>query len=181
MANGSAEDCLFLKELVVGGNIPSTRTGRPAYFQAQTDVQLGGWFNAAKAYMDFGSIGTGCITGFASAFNAEMVLPNKTTTGGSYTASEVNLVFQASSQQHVNPAYPTTLASFCVSGTQAKIDTWEANASGALFELKGFTEGDGKIFSEGVGGGAPTVAGTLKIIVNGVAKYLCLASKAAVN
>ena len=95
----------ILKQIEVGGaqNEAGT-TGRWSYFHAETNAVLGGWYNAAKAQMHFGAAGTGEVTGFGSAFNSEMYLPNKTMGQGSYTSLEVNLNMQASTVQHGNPA-----------------------------------------------------------------------------
>ena len=157
----------------VNEELQAGRTGRPFSFNCVTNIKVGGWFNAAKAQLDFGSAGTGEVTGMASAFNAEILLPNKTTAGGAYVALETNLNFQASSIQHTNPVYPTAIASFKVVGTQAKIDGWEDNASAALFWLDGFSAADGSVFATGTGG---AMAASLKIIIGSTPYYIMLAT-----
>lgn len=147
------------------------KTGRPFFFDVTTNVKVGGWFNAAKAQLHFGVAGTGEVTGLASAFNAEIYLPNKTMAGGSYCAYEGNLNFQASTVVHSNPAIPIGLMSFNIGGTQAKIDTWEASAGACLFSLNGVTAANDELF-DAQGGGTHT--DSLRILINGSAYWLML-------
>lgn len=165
----------ILKQIIVGGEQKGAgTTGRLSYFHASTNVKLGGWYNAAKSYLDFGSAGTGEITGKASSFNAELRLPNKTTTGGMYCALEVNLGFQASTVLQTNPAYPTVLASFQVSGTSGQIDAWEANASAGVFHFGGLTAANDELF-DASGGNAAYAAG-LRIFVGSTPYWIMLTS-----
>ena len=173
-----SEDSLALKQLIVEKTeIVAGRTGRNAYFSALTNVKLGGWFNAAKAQLHFGSAGTGEITGFGSAFNAELYLPNKTMAGGSYTGLEVNLNFQASTVCHANPALPISMAHFKVGGTQAQIDDWEDKGSSCALSFQGLTSGAGSVFDATQ---APAAANaSLKINISGTAYWIMLSTTAS--
>lgn len=153
------------KQLVAG------KTGRPAFFHASTDVKLGDYFNAAKSYMDFGE--TGEIAGMASSFNAEISLPDKTTTSGMFVALEVNYNFGASTVLQDTSGTPQCLASFKVGGEQAGIDTWESQTYAGVFAFSGFTAGDADVFATGTGG---AMAASLRIFVDGTAYYIMLAT-----
>lgn len=147
------------------------KTGRPFFFDVTTNAIVGGWFNAAKAQLHFGAAGTGEVTGKASAFNAEIYMPNKTMAGGSYTVYEGNMNFQASSVVHSNLAIPLCLMDFNVGGTQAKIDTWEDSAGAGILHLGGLTAANGSVFA--TGGNAASNA-SLKIIIGSTAYYIML-------
>ena len=60
------EDAISCKQIIVGGKQTGARTGRPAEFRASTEFTMGGFFNAGKAYMDFGAAGK--VSGLGSAF-----------------------------------------------------------------------------------------------------------------
>ena len=150
------------------------KTGRPFFFDVTTNVKVGDYFNAAKAQLDFGSAGTGEVAGMASAFNAEMICPNKTVTSGSYVGLEVNYNMQASTS--LQTTVPQAMASFKVGGNQTKIDQWEDEALSGVFSFQGLTDADASVFSTGT---AETMTGTLKIIIGGTAYYLMLCSSGA--
>lgn len=167
-------DSIIVKQLTSGGAQEGAgTTGRWSFFHASTNVKLGGWYNAAKAEMHFGSAGTGEITGAASAFNCELYLPNKTMAGGSYAALEVNLNFQASTVTHGNAAYPCGLVKLKVGGTQAKIDDWEAKGSSCIFQIDGLTAANDEVL-DSQGGATQTDA--LKCLINGTAYWIMLAT-----
>ena len=167
-------DTLQTKELSVQRNFNvAGRTGRPAFFEALANVAMGDYFNAAKAQLHFGAAGTGEVAGLASVFNAELYLPNKTFGGGSYFVYEGNLNFQASTVVHSLLTIPVGLMTFNIGGTQAKIDTWEDSAGACVLSLNGLTAGDGCVFATGTGG---AMAASLRIIIDGVAYYLMLAT-----
>lgn len=169
------EDSISCKQITVGQTERTAgRVGRNAMFETFSDVKLGGWFNAAKAQMDFGSAGTGEITGAASAFNSEMILPNKTTTGGSYTSLEVNLHFQANTVLHNNPVIPTSLAKFKIDGDNAAMRLFEDNPSACLFQIDGFDGGDGSVVD--TNGAAGAIDGALKINIDGTPWYIAISS-----
>ncbi len=150
------------------------KTGRPFFFDVTTKVKLGDFFNAAKAQLRFSGAG-GEVAGMASAFNAEIYLPNKIATSGSYTALETNYNFQASTVLQSAGA-PQAIASFKVGGDQGQIDVWEDQANAGVFSFQGLTQADGSIYSDGT---AETMSGTLKIMIGNTAKYIMLCSAGA--
>ncbi len=167
------QDILFLKELNVGGTIlDAGRTGRPAFFQAITNVKLGDYFNAAKSYMDFGTAGTGEVAGMASSFNAEIRLPNKTVTSGAYHALEVNYNFQASTVLQSAGA-PQAIATFKVGGDQGQIDIWEDQANAGVFSFQGLTSANGSVFETEAPG---TIDACLAIMVGNTKYWINLSS-----
>ena len=149
------------------------KLGRPAFFHAETDVKLGDYFNAAKSYMDFGTAGTGEVAGMASAFNAEIRLPTKTTTSGSYVALETNYIFQADTVLQDTADVPQVIASFHLGGDQGQIDVWEDKTYAGVFAFTGFEAGDGCVFATGTGG---AMAASLRIMIDGVRYYIMLAT-----
>jgi len=162
-------ESIAVKQLDVGTEQHQAgKTGRPAFFHANTNVKLGDYFNAAKAYMDFGTAGTGEVAGMASSFNAEIRLPNKTVTGGAYTALEVNYNFQAST---VLQNQYQAIASFKVGGNQTGIDAWEAQTNSAVFSFTGLTAANDEVFDEQGGG---THTDSLRILVNGSPYWIML-------
>lgn len=87
-ADNSAE-AMYVKSVMTGiGGV-----GGRARFHLYTNVALGGWCNAVKAFMEFGSAGR--ITGLASCFCADLEL-SVGTTQGAYTAFEANIIADAS-------------------------------------------------------------------------------------
>lgn len=165
-------ESIAVKQLEVGTEqLQAGKVGRPAYFFANTDVKLGGWFNAAKAQMHYGSGGTGEVTGFGSAFNSEMYLPNKTMGGGSYTSLEVNLNMQASTVMHGNLNMPVSIAHFKVGGDQGAIDLWEAAGNACVFSIQGLTAANSEVFD--TGGGA-THHASFKIVIGATAYWVML-------
>lgn len=166
-------DVVQTEELIVGGTfITAGRTGRPAFFQAITNVKMGGWFNASKSYMDCAETGT--VTGLMSAHNMELRLPNSAIQTGNYTCAEHNLVFQAGTT--ITHGRIVALATYNVSGDQSAIDAWEdsANTKSGVLEFNGLTSGAGDLF-DATGGPAGADA-ALAIIVNGTRYWLSLST-----
>lgn len=149
-----------------------SKLGRPFSFDCTTKVRVGDYFNCAKAQLNFE--GEGEVHGMASAFNAEVKLPNKTVASGSYTALEVNYNMQASTA--LQTSVPQCLASFKVGGDQGKIDSWEDETLSGVFSFQGLTDADASVFSTGT---PETQTATLKIVIGGTAYYLMLCSTGA--
>lgn len=171
------EEHLTLKQIEVGGDQPvAGTTGRWAYFHAETNVKLGGWYNAAKAQLHFGSAGTGEITGMASAFNAELYLPNKHCAGGVYTALEVNLDFQASTTFAYSAAYPRSMMSLKANGTAAKIVSWGDGAGSCVFAISGVVSKAGAVIDQTQGPGAANAS--FKVNLNGTDYWVMCSSTA---
>lgn len=61
--------------------------GDPALFKVSTEVALGGWVDALKAFLDFGVAGS--VGGLASAFCAEITTPSGGMSRGTYAALEL--------------------------------------------------------------------------------------------
>jgi hypothetical protein len=166
-------DHMIVKQLTSGGAQEGAgTTGRWSFFQAKTNATLGGWYNASKSYLDLDV--TGKCTGLMSAHVMELRYPLTVPNQGHYTVGEFELVFQASTT-----VLNTSMAWFQASGDSTALAHFQD--VGFLWEMTGFAEGDGNIVSMGTGGGAPTVAGTIRINVDGTERWLCLASKAAIN
>lgn len=156
------EESIAVKELHVGGGLlQAGRTGTTAKFTAKSNVKLGGWFNASYSYLDLDS--TGAVTGLASAHCMELVLPTTTDPGGHLTVGEFELVCADSTT--VNPSI--SMAWFQVSGDGTAKDAF--NANGTLFEMTGFDDADGNIYSTGT---AETQTGSIRIMIDGTAVYL---------
>ena len=154
------------KQLVSGGEQKVAGTvGRWSFFQAKTNVTLGGWYNASKSYLDLDS--TGAVTGLGSAHVMELKMPLTPPSGGHYTVAEHELVFQAST----TGGRDVSMMWFQVSGDATAITHWEDN--GFFFELTGMSAGDAKIFSLNAG---LTKKGALRINIDGVPYYIMLAS-----
>ena len=167
-------ESIAVKQIDVGTEqLQAGKIGRPAFFHAETNVKLGDYFNAAKAYMDFGSAGTGEVAGMASAFNAEIKLPNKTVTSGMYVALETNYIFQASTILQDTSGTPQVLASFNLGGNQGQIDVWEDKTYAGVFAFSGFSAANGSVFATGTGG---AMAASLRIIIDGSVYYIMLAT-----
>ena len=155
-------DVVQTEELIVGGTfITAGRTGRPAFFQAKTNVALGGWFNASKSYVDLQT--TGGVTGLLSAHCMELRLPSTVQAAGHLTVGEFELVTQASTTVNTN----VSMAWFQVSGDntarQHYLDT------GTFFEMTGFDDADGNIYSTGT---AETQTGSIRIKIDDAVVYL---------
>ena len=105
----------------------------------------------------------------------ELILPTTTDNNGHLTIAEHELVCANSTT--VNPSI--SFGWYQVSGDSTAVAHFDD--VGAMFEFTGFNEADGNIISKGTGGGAVTVAGTIRIMINGSAEYLCLGSKPAID
>lgn len=167
-------DAISCRQINVGKDEKTAgRVGRNAMFESSTSVKLGGWFNAAKSQMTF-SGASGEITGFGSAHNCEMYLPDKTMGGGSYTSLEVNLNMQANTVTHGNPALPSSMAHFKVGGDQGQIDVWEAKGDACVFSIQGLTSAAGEVFDATQGPAAANAS--FKINISGTEYWVMLST-----
>jgi hypothetical protein len=108
--------------------VKSTMTGAGGYgarsrFDMYTNVALGNYANALKAYTSFGAAGR--VTGLASAFCGELVL-SAGTTSGSYAALEAELVAATG-----DPVGASTSFIYCNAGGTGSTTVIDAQA--ALF------------------------------------------------
>lgn len=169
------EEFLRAKELSVIRTyisaLPPAQQQTPVRFILNSQFLLGNWANAVEASINLGA--TGAVGGLAATYSGDMILPNQTFPSGAYYCAHFSVGPQASSVWNslLNPVAFIRLENW---GTKTEFDN-----KGFLIHCEGLTEGNGKIYSMGVGGGAPTVAGTLRININGVDHWICLASKAA--
>jgi hypothetical protein len=109
--------------------------GGRARFQLDSNVALGGWANALKAYTKFGA--SGRITGLASSLCAEMDL-TAGTTQGTYAPIEIELNFGTTGKTGTN----TSLIYASVNGTSAS----EFDTAGYILNLQGLTANTDKVF-----------------------------------
>jgi hypothetical protein len=99
-------------------------TGGRAYFEMTTNVALGGWANAIKAFTNFGA--SGSVSGLGSALVAEINLEAGTTVG-TYAPLESEIVMPSGASTGTSTSFL-----YCnISGT----DEGTANANMFLFEL----------------------------------------------
>lgn len=135
--------------------------GGRAKFAMTTNVALGGWSNALKADVTYGS--SGRTAGLGSAFVAEMTL-SAGTSSGTYAPLEVELNLPAS-------ASTGTATSFVHLSTQgANVAAMDSN--GFLINVQGLTAGSGKLLQ--TGNTFATPAATLKCKVGSTTYYLPL-------
>jgi len=173
MADRAAYVNQFNCQKIDGVNVElqAGRTGRPFSFDCTTSVKVGDYFNAAKAQLTFSGAG-GEVAGMASAFNAEINLPNKIATSGAYTALEINYNFQASTVLQDTSDTPQCLATFKVGGTSGQIDAWEAQTYSGIFAFSGLSAADDEVFDTQAVDSTCTAG--LRIFVNGTAYWIML-------
>ena len=151
------------------------KDGRPFFFDVTTNVKVGNFFNASKSQLDFGSAGTGEVTGMASVHNSEMILPNKAITDGAYTGLEININSQASTVPSGNMAAPTSWIHFNLGG--AAKTTLEDGANVGLFSIGGFDGGTASVVD--LQGAPGAVDGNIRIVINGADWFIPIASAGA--
>ena len=153
---------IYVKSTMTGAG----GVGGRARFHLYTNVTLGGWSNALKAYAEYGTRGS--TTGLGSAFCAEIALSEGTTTG-TYAPLESELVLASG-------AKTGTATSFLYMAASGD-DVATMDDNGFLFELSGVTAGSGDLYDTS----ASTATGdaTLKIRINGTTKYLLIADDAS--
>jgi len=161
-SGSSSVEPFYLKTTLTG----AAGVGGRARFHLYTNVALGSWSNALKAYAEYGA--SGKTTGLGSAFCAEIAL-SAGTTSGTYAPLESELVLASG-------AKTGTATSFLyMAASGADVATFDDN--GFLFELSGVTAGSGDLYDTS----ATTATGdaTLKIRINGATKYLLIADDAS--
>ncbi len=162
------EDSLVLKQLVVETTEKTAgRTGRNAFFSSKSNVELGGWFNASKSYVDL--LATGGVAGLLSAHCMELKLPSTMQPGGHLTVAEHELVCAASTTVNSNISFQW----FQVSGdATAKTDF---NLKGSFLELTGMEVGTNNIFANETPSG---ITHSLRIKIDDVNYYIPLSTTA---
>ena len=156
----------YVKSTIAGAG----QVGGRSRFDAYTNVTAGGWVNAVKAYMEFGT--SGRTTGLASSLVAEMVLPSTdiTAAGGGYFPLEVEYVAGGNALTTAG-ALTGNHAGFIWLQQSGDADG-DFDDNGYLMHIKGMTAGSGHLFA--TGGNTGTIAGSLKIGVDNTAYYIPL-------
>jgi hypothetical protein len=138
-SGSTSAEPFYLKSTMTG----TGGVGGRARFHLYTNVTLGGWANALKAYAEFGT--SGKVTGLASAFCAEMSLPNANMgSGGAYYPLEI---------EHVSGGTSLVTAG-SLSGNHTGFIYMAASGDadgdfddhGFLFTVTGLTSGSGHLF-----------------------------------
>jgi len=159
---GESVQPIYMKSIMAGiGGV-----GGRACFHMATAVQLGGWANALKGYLELETGGK--VTGLGSAVLAELKLPGESLGGiGSYAVSEMELVTQ---EHGLTGGAPVAFQWMQVSGNQAAIDDWEDN--GYFMVIKGLTDNADNIYDKDAGA---TVKATLRALIGNDIMYFMLA------
>lgn len=138
-SGSTSAEPFYVKSVMTG----TGGVGGRARFHLYTTAALGGWANALKAYAEFGT--SGKVTGLASAFCAELKLPNENMgSGGAYYALEL---------EHVS-AGTSLVTAGSLSGNHTGFMYMAASGDadgdfddhGYLFTVTGLTSGSGHLF-----------------------------------
>ncbi len=160
----------YLKSEITGAG----QVGGRSRFHCYTNVAAGGWINALKSYMEFGSAGK--TTGLASSLCAEMVMPNANMgSGGAYFPLEIEYVAGGTSLVTAGSGTGNH-AGFIYMAASGDADG-DFDDNGFLFHVSGLTDGSGHLYDTTAS--AATGDATLKICVGGVTKYLLIADDAS--
>jgi len=127
-----------------------------------TNVALGGWANALKAYTEFGA--SGSVTGLGSAICGELAL-SAGTTSGTYAPLESEIVAGTGAKTGTATSFLYGAVSGAASG--------EFDDNGFLFELAGLSEDDGHIF-DATDSNDIDMTHALRCRINGTTYYLAL-------
>jgi len=150
------------------------QVGGRSRFHCYTNVTAGGWINALKSYMEFGT--SGKTTGLASSMCVEMVMPNANMgSGGAYYPLEIEYV--AGGTSLVTAGSPTGNQAGFIYMAQSGDADGDFDDNGFLFYLNGCTAGSGHLYDTSAS--AATGDATLKVNIGGTTKYLLLADDAS--
>ncbi len=169
-SGSTSAEPFYVKSTLTG----AAQVGGRARFHCYSNVTGGGWLNALKSYMEFGS--SGKVTGLASSFCAEMKMPNADMgSGGAYFPLELEYV--AGGTSTVTGGSGTgNHAGFIYMANSGDADG-DFDDNGFLFHITGLTAGSGHLYDTTAS--AATGDETLKICVNGTTKYLLVAADAS--
>lgn len=162
--SGSVSVEPFVLETVMSG---VGGVGGRARFQLDTNVALGGWANALKAYTKFGAAGK--VTGLGSSICAEMDL-SAGTVDGNYAPLEIELNLGTGAKTGT----ATALIYASVNGAAA--GTFDDN--GYLFNLQGVSAGSGHIFQAAAVSGVDSTH-ALKVKIGSTDYFIPLHTSAA--
>jgi len=157
----------YVKSTITG----TSPVGGRARFHGYCNVTAGGWVNALKAHMAFGT--SGKVTGLASAMCVEMDLPDANLgSGGAYYPLEVEL----------NPG-ASTVSAGSPTGNQVGFMMMSVNTNkadfddhGYLFRIDGLSADTGHLLQASAT--EANYAHSLRVNIGGVNMYLMLASAA---
>lgn len=145
-------------------------TGGRALFETNITGALGGWSNALKGIVNYGTGGS--TSGLGSAIVAEMVM-GPDTSAGTYAPLEIEFGFPADS---VAPDATSAFINMTAYGNSTELAAF--NADGALVDIGGITAGSGDIFQTSAVTGVNSTH-ALRIRIGGTAYYLPLHTAAA--
>ena len=134
-------------------------------FHLYTNVALGGWSNALKAFAEYGAAGR--TNGLGSAFCAELTL-SAGTTQGNYAPLEVELNIPSGASLGTK----TKFMHLSVQGT----DVTNMDDSGYLMSLNGLTAASGKLFQANT---AAAATHALRMDIDGVDYFVMLTDQNA--
>ena len=143
-------------------------TGGRALFGLSTEVALGGWANALKAIVDFGT--TGSVSGLGSAFCAEMILPSTPPSAGNYAPLEVELRVPNSAGLGTKTSFMHLEAQAVGGGTGLAL----FQTNGFLMSINGVTTQTDGLFEEVNVGGVTQFDAVFRISVDGVPYFIGL-------
>jgi len=157
--SGTSVESFYIKTSMTG----AAGTGGRARFHMYTNVALGGWSNALKAYAEYGA--SGKTTGLGSALCAELLMSAGTSTG-SYAPLESEISFGTT-------GVTGTATSFLYMNTAGTART-AFDTSGFLFELgAGISPASGKMIYDNTGTDPANSDGSLRIrLPSGASAYL---------
>lgn len=154
-SGSTSAESFYVKNTMTG----AAGVGGRARFHMYTNVALGGWSNALKAYAEYGA--SGKTTGMGSALCAELAL-SAGTSSGTYAPLESEVVVGASGSLGTSTSF---LYMNCDTTGEAAF-----NAGGYLFELgANISSATGEMFSTD---DAAAATHSLKIKINGTDYWL---------
>ncbi len=140
-------------------------TGGRMLIEMATNVTLGGWAQAIKAYTNFGA--AGAVTGLASAINAEMQVGAQCSITGTYAPLETELVIASGG------AGGGTKTGFWYANVTG-VDLASFNSNGYLFILgTGITDTSGGLFDAN-SKSAINMTHAIQVNINGVDYFIPL-------
>jgi len=144
----------------------ASATGRPLEANLTVNATLGGWSNALKGYVAYGT--SGLTAGLGSAVNAEILLSTGTTSG-TYAPLESELVANSA----VSTGTATSFLYCNIAGSDSTGKT-TLNTNGYFFEIgAGIADTENGMFEAEV---VSTVSAThvLRVRIDGTAYYIAL-------
>ncbi len=145
----------FTMEMIMSG---VGATGGRAKFTLSTEVALGGWVNALKAVLDFGT--NGSVTGLCSAFCAELVAAVTPFPVGYYAALEAEIVMPTGAVSNIGAPLSYLFCGLGGTDKQAFLD------GGYFLTMTNMGVASGDIFY------VNTTTATLKCLIDNVEYFM---------